>query len=370
MALRGFIGAGRGSVQDNGNFTKCARGEVFRGAHIAVLLALALGFMVRTRSHIFEGIIRCLWETDEMGTTIQISSLAETRDYCKERGEKWGGILEYIDKSLIEARDLKGVPIYLTKGRIKNPDSAYLKFKRKRRSDPDQITDWIGCRVLCLFQQDLGPTFDYIVDTVLNRQQSTTESSIVKYFSLKEITIFNWPKDKSGILLQQLQRKLDCDEEKTIKPVPDGLDVAYTHRITNGTEKIVSFKVRTESRESRYQSIHFVAICECEDGEPVSCEIQLRTLLQDVWSELEHALSYKKGKIHPHISKSFELLSRELEAKDILVSQLREIRDQETAFVRYSSASAGPSRWMGYPKDFWAPRKTSPRAHLVKLPLS
>jgi len=53
-------------------------------------------------------------------------------------------------------------------------------------------------------------------------------------------------------------------------------------------------------REFGYKSIHFLInvpeklLHQCKVEEPLFCEIQLRTILQDAWSEVEHELIYKK----------------------------------------------------------------------------
>jgi|GEM_PF-3586143 len=282
--------------------------------------------------------------------SLVIKSLKDVHDYCDSNKENWESILDSLEYTLTAARDAKEVPIYLTKGRIKQPESAYLKFKRKSRNDPTQITDWIGFRVLCLFQQDLYDAFTYLFDLLTNKKDTSSKSkSKISHFELKEIIIFNWPEERANRLIESIKKSLGTTKATTLKTTPRGMDIAYTFKDNKNDEHVISFKVTKEARGTGYQSVHFVANAKCEKGISVSCEIQLRTLLQDVWGELEHALSYKKGKIHPHISNSFELLSTELHAKDELVSQLRDIRDQETALVRYSSKSSGPSRWLNYP---------------------
>ena len=79
-------------------------------------------------------------------------------------------------------------------------------------------------------------------------------------------------------------------------------------------------------------------------------EIQLRTILQDAWSELEHSLSYKKGNIHPHIKKSFSLLARDLETNDLLIAHLREISQKESITEEMTIREAGPHNYFRYPK--------------------
>lgn len=87
------------------------------------------------------------------------------------------------------------------------------------------------------------------------------------------------------------------------------------------------------------------------DKKEYRAEIQLRTLLQDVWGELEHKLSYKQSNIHPHIRKSFELLANELENNDALITHLKLISDQEYEGYLYSIQKQEPTHYYGYEDD-------------------
>jgi len=285
-------------------------------------------------------------------TKVHAPTLEEVRKYHQEHSESWQKVLRMLDSTLINARDKRLAPIYLTKSRIKQPESAYLKFKRKNRNNPALITDWIGFRVLCLFQQDIEPTFKLLIQLMLNRYEPVSAEGV--FFKLKEINIFNWPTDKADKLVALLTSELDQSGiSKTIQEKNDGLEVAATVQDSEHKPQTIAFSLKHENRGSGYQSVHFVVEAKLATSPAVSCEVQLRTLLQDVWGELEHALSYKKGKIHPHIRNSFQLLSKELEAKDILVSQLRDIRDEESAFAHYAHISSGPSKWFSYPAGFF-----------------
>lgn len=287
--------------------------------------------------------------------TIGIKSLEDVNSYFEAHSEKWNRTLRVIEDKLMEARDGGEAPLYLTKSRIKQTASAYLKLKRKNRDTPESITDWIGLRVLCLFQQDIEPTFSWLIRLMLNQIKIDAKGDEI-FFDLKEIKVFNWPTPKAKNLISLLKAELTASKLNTtikddphLKDQPYGIEVAVTMA---GGENI-SFPLELVKRGSGYQSVHFVVEAKLSSSaEPVSCEVQLRTLLQDVWGELEHALSYKKGKIHPHIRNSFQLLSTELEAKDILVSQLRDIRDEEAAFAHYAHVSSGPSRWLNYTTNF------------------
>ncbi len=65
-----------------------------------------------------------------------------------------------------------------------------------------------------------------------------------------------------------------------------------------------------------YQSIHY-DICETLEGKQFFCELQLRTICQDNWSELSHALAYKSEiNIPLHIKREINALSAVFELAD------------------------------------------------------
>ena len=222
-------------------------------------------------------------------------------NFTKEKRSVFELALKLLDDLLIKGRDEKNIPIYLTKTRVKSPDSIYLKTKRRDIRSLNQIRDLAGMRVLCLFEQDLYEVNEFIVSELPKRD-----------FQLLEAEIYNWSDDYA---VQRLQALLS-----------PGID---------------QNKVKLKQRESGYKSIHYSVQYRVGQVE-VAIEVQLRTLLQDVWGELEHALSYKQGSIHPHIKESFRLLAMDLQTNDALMAHLKTISEKERSgrsFSRKHSAS-------------------------------
>jgi ppGpp synthetase/RelA/SpoT-type nucleotidyltranferase len=247
--------------------------------------------------------------------------------FMKENKENLSAILNKLEKTIVRGRDEENVPVYLTKCRIKSIDSIYLKTKRRTGiNDLYEITDLAGLRILCLFEEDIIEVHKYLLDTL-----PTTG------FNVRLFKFFNWEmEDSKGELYK-----------KTIENII--------------IEKLKDIKIEDYTRDSGYKSIHYIIEHQIANKN-ISIEIQLRTLLQDVWGELEHALSYKKGNIHPHIKKSFVLLSRDLGTKDILISHLKLIRDKENFGEVYSLEKAGPIKYFDY-EDERIPEAIKTGAH-------
>jgi len=78
-----------------------------------------------------------------------------------------------------------------------------------------------------------------------------------------------------------------------------------------------------------YQSIHY-DLCKSENGKEYFCEIQLRTICQDNWSELSHELAYKTEISLPQritreinaLSAVFELADNQFQLIQSLISDL------------------------------------------------
>ncbi len=232
-------------------------------------------------------------------------SPSEINVFISDIKQELKNLLRLLEDYIIEGRDGSGIPIYLTKYRIKSIDSIYLKTKRHNIDNLKEIKDYAGLRVLCLFEKDILKVHEFLLKIF-------TE----KNFPLKDFRIYNW---EDSVQINSLKKSLS----------------SHFPRLS----------VDPSNKESGYKSLHYII----ERDYPV--EIQLRTLLQDVWSELEHTLSYKRGAIHPHIKKSFRLLARDLETSDSLLTHLREINEKEMCAEMYSNEKACPKYYFDYEDD-------------------
>lgn len=226
-------------------------------------------------------------------------------------------VLQGLENDLIRARDdkdkEKSIPIYLTKCRLKAFGSCYLKTKRDNNIiNLDDIKDLAGLRIICLFEEHVLKVHKFLM--------RGTKMNPPLFSDIESIKVFNWESEQFVCFEQIAKKKFPRID---IKPVYKG---------------------------SGYKSVHY-SVIKKEDEVPYRVEIQLRTLMQDVWGELEHKLNYKQGNIHPHIKKSFELLSRDLQTNDLLLNHLKNIYDREQRLEVEEISSDGPTRYFDY--DDW-----------------
>lgn len=243
-----------------------------------------------------------------------IITYEQVEEYRKKVNAPLQRLLQDLEDHLAEGRDDRDspIPIYLTRWRIKSVNSIYIKTKRKKYESLDKITDYAGFRILCLFERDLIETTKYLACYL---EQKIDE--------LAEVKLFNW------------------EEKGESKNIGNEIEAAIKHMFP----KVEIEPVNQE--ESGYKSIHLLVYMAYQK-QRYPIEIQVRTLFQDVWGELGHALVYKQGNVHPHIQKSFYLLSRDIQTNDLLMNHLRSISDKEKCVEIFSNRHTGPYKVFGY----------------------
>lgn len=182
-----------------------------------------------------------------------------------EIGLEWAALVELYDhyckyvKGDLELKapqlhaellTIKGA--YIVKYRVKDPEHLIDKAIRKK-ADPkdgriitvdnylDELDDFIGLRILHLFKNDWEP----ICKELLSK------------YELKENPVAYHRKD---------------DDEKYL-------------------ERCKELKIEPKVKESGYRSIHFIAKVPFM-GSMFKCEIQVRTIFEEAWSEIDHLVRY------------------------------------------------------------------------------
>lgn len=228
----------------------------------------------------------------------------EACTYLRKNNDEIQLELNLLKNNCLNNSDSNLSKIYLIKHRVKEPESVYLKTKRKDKS-LDQIYDYGGLRLLCLFEEDIFAVHMDFMNMLKNKD-----------YQLKCCSAYNWNDSSMESLKTEIDKYFDgCKFEKI-------------------------------RRSSGYKSVHYVI--KRNSSASVRIEVQLRTLVQDVWGELEHSISYKKGGVHPHIKKSFYLLSQDLSNIENLLSYLKEVNQKEHAGEDYSNKLVVPKYFLKY----------------------
>lgn len=230
----------------------------------------------------------------------------EFREYYSENIKVLEGSVDSF-RTLISALLTHSENIYISKveGRVKEKEECIRKFNIKYRkklegsnseySIKDHITDLIGLRVVCLYEDDIEK---------------------IKH-----------------VLKQHFEVIDETDKISQIESTEDSFGYKGLH---------LDLKLG-ESRKEMPEYKAFVGI---------PFEIQIRTIIQDSWSVLDHKIKYKKSIPNPlkrrinTLAALFELADREF--KEIRISTEEEIRkaeqDDSEGQTDLSADQAGPPR--------------------------
>ncbi len=169
---------------------------------------------------------------------------------CRYLQEQVEGLFKY--KDILNVGDPPA--IHSIKSRIKNQDHLLEKIERKlelgRQINKEnfftEITDLVGLRVLYLYQDQF-----YIIHTELMREIN----------EIREWCLHEQPK-------------------------------AYTWD-PESKNFYESLGITTELKDSYYTSVHYT-IKKNNDSNQIRCEIQIRSLFEEIWGEIDHTINYPK----------------------------------------------------------------------------
>lgn len=166
---------------------------------------------------------------------------------------------------------------YLVKFRAKTVDSIAGKFQRKKRrgdviDHPKELSDLLGIRVVTTFRSELPSALEMVLNCVnLQDGHPYNQAPFIKG-SVAEVIFYD--SEKEGVDPSSIHERL--------MPILEAFNVTST------------FRRRQSKRE--YSSIHVLCSADPEDnfwprgGAPV--EIQIRTIFEDVWCEIDHRYNY------------------------------------------------------------------------------
>lgn len=146
---------------------------------------------------------------------------------------------------------LKGI-VHSVKSRMKDPEHLKDKIQRKLKSgkiiDENNlftvVNDLIGVRVLYLYQ------------------------------------------DQFQLIHNELLKKVDETKDRMFVEAPK----AYTWD-PETREYFEKLNIHTEVRDTYYTSVHYV-IKPNNELSNITCEIQVRTLFEEIWGEIDHTINY------------------------------------------------------------------------------
>jgi putative GTP pyrophosphokinase len=206
--------------------------------------------------------------TDELNENNNTSSPPPVQDVMRQEYENYSEVRHLIVNELKERVEHIIVAVHsnpVVSGRIKNFESYFNKYLRflKNGDKKPRITDLLGVRVICPFIEDLS-----VAETLINGQFDVVETERKGHYTFKE---FGY---ESTHLLITIPKDII---EKYGNP---GTDIA---------------------------------------------EIQIRTILQDAWAEVEHELVYKAefSPFDEPMKRKLAAVNASLSLADIIFQEIR-----------------------------------------------
>lgn len=123
-----------------------------------------------------------------------------------------------------------------------------------------------------------------------------------KPFSINRNNLFTKIEDLAGVRILHLHTEQFKDIDKILRTILKEQQIKFVGKPVANTwddeyrKYFKELKLKTSSRDSLYTSVHYIV--KANDTTQTRCEIQVRTLFEEVWGEVSHTINY------PHETKS------------------------------------------------------------------
>lgn len=182
-------------------------------------------------------------------------------DWYIKNKDTYYKLAKKVESIILEILSLENLSHHIVNSRAKDVDSFKKKVETDKYHDPiNQVTDLAGIRIITYVEDEVGAISKVIEETFDVDSENSLDKS-------KELGI-----DKVGYK-----------------------SIHYVAKIKSDRLKLPEYKI--------FKNMRF--------------EIQIRTILQHAWAEIEHDRNYKfSGKLPNEISRRFKLLAGTLEILD------------------------------------------------------
>jgi len=131
---------------------------------------------------------------------------------------------------------------------------------------------------------------DHLKDKLLRKQEQgqivTKETLFKEITDLNGVRLLHLYQEQFPAIHKEINKKIDELEDWKLVEDPK----AYTWD-PESTDFFTALGIRTEVKPTFYTSVHYVVKPNNEKSS-VSCEIQVRTLFEEIWGEIDHTINY------------------------------------------------------------------------------
>lgn len=173
--------------------------------------------------------------------------------------------------------------VHSYKSRLKDREHLREKISRKissgRTIDVNnftrEITDLAGVRILHLFQEDFSA-----IDAVIRRKIEEGD-----WFFVERPKVYTWDPEAAAFFS--------------------------------------NFDLDISEKSTSYTSVHYLV--RPREDSPMCCEIQVRTLFEEIWGEVDHQINYPKPTDNVSCREQIKVLSKIVGAGSRLLDSLRRV---------------------------------------------
>jgi putative GTP pyrophosphokinase len=244
-------------------------------------------------------------------------------EYFKDNRNKFESLLEQLISSL-RSDDELGKHVHSLKWRVKDPDHLHAKLERKMvraKSDNqifditvenlfEKINDLAGCRILHLYTKQFERIHDCLTRILSEYRYELVEGPVAR----------TWD-DESRALFTQMG-------------------------------------ITTKTSSSLYTSVHYVIAPNRRTR--ITCEIQVRTLAEELWGEVDHTINYPNQSESLACREQIKVLARVTSSCTRLVDAIFSSHDDYKEFrMKLERETGGAASARGSRKKSAQPRGES-----------
>lgn len=257
------------------------------------------------------------------------------RDFCDNKYQGYQDILDAFIRDYL--KDTARIKVHSIRYRVKDAEHLLAKIIRKKQNnhkkyrDLDKtnyekfITDLIGIRCLVLFKEDWKSFHNYILSQFENNVRCYVKDSI-RDFDEDENHFYIAEKPKAHI------RSGDAREiyDEVLPP-----------------DCVLDGKI--------YRSVHYIL-----KYKGVYLEIQVRTLFEEGWGEVDHAIVYPHFQDDQLLKKYTELLNRLSGLADEMGSFFCYLKELQETSSQPQAPGQGSAEGSGETRSQWSVRSQNP----------
>lgn len=193
------------------------------------------------------------------------------------------GVLQYLGEHPQLRRSGKEI-VHSYKSRLKDREHLREKLARKRADGKpivaetlfSDVTDLAGVRIMHLFQEHFGD-----IDAVIRKKVAAGD-----WVLGERATAYTWDPEAA--------------------------------------EFFSKFDLEVEKKETFYTSVHYLIRPRADS--PLCCELQVRTLFEEIWGEVDHQINYPKPTDDLACREQIKVLSKIVGAGSRLLDSLHRVR--------------------------------------------